>query len=107
LELEDVFHILDILFNLFSRTAIRKHRCYVYKRTDTVQKLNSNEVAVINVVNKTLFLRTKRLIAMALGSTDRASKADLQTWYRRLGYVSYESVKRTAFITTGIEINDL
>jgi len=79
LELEDVFHIPDIPFNLFSRTAIQKHGCYVCRRTDTVQKLNSNEVAAINVVNETLFLRTKRLIAMALGSTDRASKADLQT----------------------------
>jgi hypothetical protein len=79
LELKDVFHIPDILFNLFSRTTIRKHKCYVYKRTDTVQKLNSNKVIAINVVNKTLFLRTKRLIAIALGSTDKASKANLQT----------------------------
>jgi transposase InsO family protein len=108
--LKDVIHLPSSPINLFSGTAINKYALYYCGKTNTIRYNNNDKEGLA-------LTRSNNLLYIKLGDEGLERQQDqqafpaiikptLSVWHRRLGHLGYENVKRTATMTTGIELDE-
>jgi transposase InsO family protein len=108
--LKDVIHLPTSPINLFSGTAITNYALYYCGKTNTIRYNNNDEEGLALTRSHNLLyikLSTERLERQQHQQAFPAViKPTMNVWHRRLGHLGYENVKKTATMTTGMELDE-